>query len=112
MRCCSLPVLICDRDSCVAAAGISKKEVLEKRVSPALEEIMEARKERLYSAERKEDALEGCRFTVAFAAPIISAGDLSGCVVLINDGDDKVPNDSDMNLARVAASFLGKQMEE
>ena len=112
IRCCSLPVLICDRDSCVAAAGISKKEVLERRISPALEEIMESRKECTYSAEKKEDALEGCRFTVAFASPIISAGDLAGCVVLINDGDDKVPQESDMNLVRVAALFLGKQMEE
>ncbi|MBR2044338.1 MAG: AbrB/MazE/SpoVT family DNA-binding domain-containing protein [Clostridia bacterium] len=112
VRCCSLPVLICDRDACVAAAGISKKEVLERRVSPALEEIMEQRKERPYFSDKKEDALEGCGFTVAFACPIISAGDLSGCVALINDGDDKVPSESDMNLVRVAAQFLGKQMEE
>ena len=112
VRCCSLPVLICDRDACVAAAGISKKEVLERRVSPALEEIMEQRKERPYFSDKKEDALEGCGFTIAFACPIISAGDLSGCVALINDGDDKVPSESDMNLVRVAAQFLGKQMEE
>ena len=30
------PGLICDRDSVVAAAGIPKKEVIERRVSPML----------------------------------------------------------------------------
>lgn len=112
IRCSSLPVLICDRDTCVAAAGISKKEVLERRISPALEEIIESRKEHIFSIDKKAEALEGVSFTVAFACPIIAAGDLSGCVVLINDGDDKVPGESDMNLVRVAALFLGKQMEE
>ena len=37
------PVLICDRDSVVAAAGIPKKEVLERRVSSMLEDLMERR---------------------------------------------------------------------
>ena len=39
-----LSVIICDRDHCVAAAGISKKEVLERRITPVLEEIMEQRR--------------------------------------------------------------------
>ena len=37
------PVLICDRDHVIAAAGLPKKEVLERRAAPALEEIMESR---------------------------------------------------------------------
>ena len=37
------PVVILDRDHCVAAAGISKKEVLERRVSQQCEDIMESR---------------------------------------------------------------------
>ncbi len=39
----AMPVLICDRDHCIAAAGISKKEMLERRVSPQFEELIEAR---------------------------------------------------------------------
>ena len=31
------PVLICDRDHVIAAAGLPKKEVLERRAAPALE---------------------------------------------------------------------------
>ena len=112
VRCSTLPVLICDREVCVAAAGVPKKDVLEKSLSPAVEELMDERKEYNVSGDKNEPALEGAGFTVAFACPIITAGDLTGCVLLINDGYGKLPTDSDKNLVRVAAQFLGKQMEE
>ena len=38
-----LPTLICDRDHIVAAAGVSRKEFLERRVTPELEECMQSR---------------------------------------------------------------------
>ena len=34
------PVVVCDRDHVVAVSGIPKKELLERRVSPSLEEMM------------------------------------------------------------------------
>ena len=39
-----LPIIICDRDHCIAAAGISKKEALERKVTPELENIINERK--------------------------------------------------------------------
>ena len=110
-RCCSSPVIICDRDACIAAAGVSKKEVLERRISPALEEIIETRKEALIPAEKQSVALEGTEYNLLFACPIISNGDLSGCVAIIGNDSAKL-SESDLNLIRVAALFLGKQMEE
>ena len=107
-----LPVLICDRDHCVAAAGISKKEVLERRVTPALEDIMEQR--RSVSFENNSNsptALEGIKRDIKVAVPIISAGDVSGAVVLINDEVATEITETDFKLVNVAASFLGKQME-
>ena len=38
------PAVICDRDHVISVSGIPKKELLERRVSPALEEIMEQRR--------------------------------------------------------------------
>lgn len=37
------PVVMCDRDHVIAVAGVSKKEYLERRVSPELEEYMQNR---------------------------------------------------------------------
>lgn len=108
----NLGVLICDRDHCIAAVGMTKKEVLERRCSKTLEDIMESRKVYIYrSAERSYPALEGSDRAIAIAAPIIAAGDISGAVVFTLDGA-AAPTESDCKLATVAAGFLGKQMED
>jgi len=107
-----LTVLICDRDHCIAASGISKKEAIERRVTPALEEIMEARKTVTNENGDGEFALEGIKRNICVASPIISAGDVSGAVILASNEHVNTPKDSDIKLASVAASFLGKQMEQ
>ena len=105
-----LTVLICDRDHCIAASGISKKEVLERRVTQNVEDIMEGRRVEVYPTESAIPAIEGIDQNIAVAAPIISAGDVSGAVVLTSS-DGESAKESDIKLATVAASFLGKQME-
>ena len=107
----TLPVLICDRDHCIAAAGVSKRQVLEKRVTPFLEEIMENRKTVNGEGKTPQPALEGVDRTIKVGVPIINAGDVSGAVVLVSDELGHNANDTDIKLAGVAASFLGKQME-
>ena len=103
------PVIICDRDHCIAASGISKKEVVERRVTPFLENVMECRK----TASNVPDfALEGVEIATAVAAPVLCAGDICGAVVLLAVDEGVVAGESDLNLARVAAAFLGKQLED
>lgn len=110
----SCPVVICDRDHCVAAAGVAKREVLERRLSRELEELVESRSTYIYEAGKSSPliALEGFERTVAIAVPILAAGDISGAVVLLQNDDGKAPTEIDINLAKVAAGFLAKQMEE
>ena len=42
----------------------------------------------------------------------IGSGDVSGCVVLLLNSDGSLPSETERKLVAVAASFLGKQMEE
>ncbi|MBQ5764771.1 MAG: AbrB/MazE/SpoVT family DNA-binding domain-containing protein [Clostridia bacterium] len=107
-------VIICDRDHCIAAAGIPKKEVLERRVTTTLEDVMEGRRIYTSDANRNDSflALEGVNRPVTIAAPIISAGDIAGVVVFLGDDETTMPSPSDIKLATVAAGFLGKNMEE
>ena len=93
-----VPVLICDRDHCVASAGIPKKEALDRRVSTQLEEIMEARRTHVTKAGDQR------RF--------LAAGDVTGAVILMMPENGAIPGDTELKLIQVAASFLGKQMEE
>ena len=105
-----MTVLICDRDHCIAASGISKKEVVERRVTQAVEDIMESRRVEVFGEGGSSPAIEGLDQNIAVAAPIVISGDVSGAVVLASDKGEK-PTESDVKLASVAASFLGKQME-
>ena len=105
-----LAVLICDRDHCIAAAGLPKKEVLEHRVTPELEEIMESRRA-MISSDKKLHAVMECDRNICVAVPIISAGDISGAVVLAENNEHTSADEVDIELANVAAGFLGRQME-
>lgn len=104
---------ICDRDSVIAFAGGSRRELHDKRISPQLEQIMANRS--VYAAESWtampvcEDADEPC---VAVAAPIITAGDVMGCVVFAAPKDTDPCGETESKLAQTVAAFLGKQMEE
>ena len=104
------PVLICDRDHCVAAAGISKKEVLERRISPEIEEIMENRQSKKFEDDSVL-ALEGLKRSVKAISPIINAGDIGGAVIMIADEMNSPCTDADLKMLSVAAQFLAKQME-
>ena len=104
---------ICDRDSIIAAAGGNKRELLEKRITPQIEQIMENRS--VFGAEGRvtlpvaEGAETHC---AAVAAPILSAGDVLGCVLFIAPRDAEPFGVTEQKLAQTVAGFLGRQMEE
>jgi AbrB family transcriptional regulator (stage V sporulation protein T) len=108
----NLPVLITDRDRVIACAGLSKKEVLERRVTSALETLIENRTGFTASATERLRPVEGLERDAAVAYPIIGGGDVSGCVVMLLDENGTPPSPTDVKRIQVAASFLGKQMED
>ena len=104
-------VLICDRDHCIAAAGLSKKEVLGRRVTPEVEELMTERRAAKFDDEIGFTALEGFKRTVKFAVPVIGAGDVGGIVILLESDNNAELSESDMKLISAAADFLSRQSE-
>ena len=113
---CELSVLITDRDSIIAASGLPKKEYMEKRVSAELEKIVEGRSFYVYTpGEKKVLATNDGRDNhyVSCAMPIITEGDVIGCVVsmLQMDAEGSGKNDTETKLVQTAANFLSKQLE-
>lgn len=106
------PVLISDRDVIVSSFGISKKDSIERRITPELENALEQRKPFIYDGTHKITAAEGIDRPVSVAMPILAAGDLTGTVVILQGDNSDTPSDTDIKLASAAASFLAKQMEE
>ena len=110
----AMPTLICDRDHVIAAAGVSKREYLERRVTSVLENYMESRRSYSAGADSANDfqPVEGIERPAAVVCPIIASGDVTGAVVMLKGERVRIPTETEIKLAQSAAAFLGKQMEE
>ena len=104
---------VADRDSIIALHGAPKRELIDKPNSQELDKLMENRKNYRYtpgdSLIRATESSD--KYHLGVAAPILSQGDLMGCVLLLLGENDKPLQEADQSLARTAAGFLGKQME-
>ena len=79
----SIPIFICDRDEIIAVSGASKKEYMDRRISKGLEEIVESRSLYVRGAGKETVAVtsDGGSHYVNCAMPILSEGDVVGCVI-------------------------------
>ena len=104
---------VSDRDTIIAQAGGAKRELMDKPNSPELEQLMEARKFYRYTsgAARVRPTEQSDRYHLGVAAPILSQGDLMGCVMLLLEEEAQPLQEADQKLAQTIAEFLGKQME-
>ncbi len=105
---------VSDRDSIIAVAGGGKRDLLGKRISSELEQIMEDRK--IYQQQSGERCVfvtdSGEKYCATVAAPIISEGDTLGLVLFISDSTDSKPTgETEYKLAQTIAAFLGNHME-
>ncbi|MBQ8369428.1 MAG: recombinase family protein [Clostridia bacterium] len=106
---CSLAVVICDRDAVIACAGLPKREYSDRKLTPETEDIMEARQ--LYLSNGEDIAIIEGGMAVSCLMPIITEGDITGCVASVKTGETTVPRELEAKLIQTAAGFLGKQLE-
>lgn len=109
-----LPTLISDRDHIVAAAGVSKREYLERRITPVIEEFMETRRSFAAHAGDTGDIqpVEGMELGAAIMYPIIANGEVNGSVIMLYGENKNEPGDAEIKLVQSAALFIARQMEE
>ncbi len=99
---------VCDRDAFVAAAGVPKKDFLEKKLPHRLEEILTERG--VFVAQSKEvEVSAGLYLSALF--PIVSEGDLRGAVGFVNESGEGA-GAAELSLGRCAAHFLAKRLSE
>ena len=104
---------VADRDSIIALHGAPKRDLMDKPNSPELEHLMEQRKNYLFqTGQARIPAADGTeKYHLGAAAPILSQGDLMGCVMLLMNENTVPMPESDQKLVQTVAGFLGKQME-
>lgn len=109
-----VPAVIFDKDHVVAVSGVQKKEYNERRLSPALEELLENRKSYICESGNHNSIapVEGIDRAALAISPIISSGDVIGAVALMSTDSDTKAEEKHLTLAKAAAMFLGKQIED
>ena len=105
--------VITDRDSCIAVAGIPRRELMDRPVSQELERLMSGRQ--VYQHKPGEPILPLCAGqdlpALSTAAPILSGGDVLGCVIFVGREQDLDGTEGEYKLAQSIAAFLGRHME-
>lgn len=107
-------VMICDKNTIVAASGSVKKDFLNKNISKLLSDIIEKRA--LHQAKRDEKKFiqitdEKDEFQNQIIAPIICEGDTMGAIIIANKDISQKLGDVETKLAVFAAAFMTKQLE-
>ena len=108
--------IISDRDTIIAISGGSKKEYLDKRISPDLERLTENRSTYITNATNKpikiyyEDEGDN-EYSAQVITPIVMQGDPIGAVVLVSKDPNVKMGEVEIKLVETAAGFLSKQME-
>jgi len=104
---------VTDRDTVISVAGGGKRELLGKRITSELEQIMESR--RIYQYDGEGSPIPVCdgsdKLVTNVAAPILSEGDLLGMVLFIGTTPGIATGDTEYKLAQTIAAFLGRHME-
>ncbi len=110
---CGLSVVICDRDAVIACAGVPRKDYSDRSLSPELEKVIESRN--FYAHHDGGDPMpvlsDGSAHYINCAMPIISEGDIAGCVASVTDDPNTPVGEVESKLILTAAGFLGKQLE-
>lgn len=108
------PAAICDRDHVIAASGMQKKEILERRVSSSLEDLIEQRKSHAYRTfeDKRLNPIEGIDKYAIACTPIVSQGDVNGAVMMLSSDGNEYATPEQLALVQAAAMYFGKQMEE
>ena len=104
---------VSDRDSIIAVAGASKRDLMDKANSRELEQLMEERSTYRYSygdtKRRVSDQSE--KYHLGVATPILSQGDLMGCAMILLEENDEPLTEPEQKLVQTVAGFLGRQLE-
>ena len=106
------PAVITDRDHVIAVSGVSKKELIDRKISKELEEMLEKRHTFSYDGGKNSlNLLDSPEKKILFMVPIISAGDILGSVIILEDENKTDGGEAELKLTTAAALFLSKQME-
>ncbi len=111
-RQCKAPVVVCDSDGCIAAAGVPKREVLGHPVSKELESLCRERKSYSCTEGAPLYPLQECGYRAVAASPVLASGDVLGCVCALAGEDSSVDMAAVQRAVSLSAMLFGSWLQE
>lgn len=108
-----ITAVITDKDSVIAAAGVYRKELAEKKLSADAEQLMTQRTPYVYKIGEKRITVTADteKHYIGICSKIIVEGDITGSIVLLIDDMGTAPSESDIKLINTTAQLLSRQLE-
>ncbi len=106
----ALYVAICDRERCITCSGKLKNDIKDAQITKELQNIMEER--RTFSNPQSQAmAFKGSELSIAAASPIVTQGDVAGCVLLIKNEKQSTAGETDIKLCSLISKILEEKTE-
>ena len=106
-----IPVVICDTDAVIAAAGVSRKDYIDKPITAEIVDLLSTRRPYSASGARNVSVTAGGS-EVSYLAPIVSEGSVIGAVMsLRGEGRSAYPDAAEKKLVDAGAYFMSSQTE-
>lgn len=106
--------VITDNDTIICAAGVGKKELIDKKISSEIETVLKNR-EPYFTANLSESRVHlldhDNDYLCGIVVPILSEGDVIGSVILYSTETKTTLGDTEKKLTTTAATVLGKLFE-
>ena len=104
-------IIITDRDKVISISGNMKNRYLNKNISKYLEKKLNNRELIIEKHNHEIEIIDGIKEKYAYViSPIIMNGDAVGNVIIFSENESIT--DSDVKLATITSTFLGKHIEE
>ena len=100
-----------DRDAVIACAGVPKKSVIDQKIGPEADRILEGRQMFCFSTGALKIPMGPEGWYVSSLMPILSEGDIIGAVMCLKNETREV-GETEKALMQTAGLFLGRQLEE
>lgn len=109
-----VPTVICDKDSVIAAVGVSKRELIEKPLSDDTVRVLESKNGYVGGGDDARGEIElvsGSGKVISCLSPILSEGSSIGAVVTLRRAAGEIPDETEVKVLKTAADFLSRRIE-
>jgi len=112
-KACGISAAVIDRDMVVACAGITKKDILEHKISSEIDGIIDSRQLYTWHTNDKKLSLidRQDKYFAKVVMPIFSEGDIIGAVAVVEADNLTEPTETEIKIIQTAALFLGRQLD-